>query len=595
MEQVSVATGTLLAGRYAVERELGRGGMASVYLGQDTRHGRPVAIKVMHADLSRSVGADRFQREIAIAARLQHPHILPLFDSGEQDGILYYVMPFIDGESLRDRITRERHLPVAEATRVAGEVAGALAYAHERGVVHRDIKPENILLSKGGAIVADFGIARATSAVGIESLTSTGMVLGSPTYMSPEQYDGSVEVDGRADLYALGCVLYEMLAGMPPFVGPNIMSILAVKMTSDPTPLRELRQQVPIHLERAVSIAMSRTPVDRFRNGAEFAAALVAPVAPVGTRMGGDDWQQGPSASRVTPTRQLDAPNLGPLVSRMCDRWRQVNSFDASFRESQQRSPGCPQVHVVHGPEGESHDSLVERLVATRLNEYATEIGGEERGTVKVLRVPWPDGDTLETRQRDLAISLFREVASGYMGNELTALTLSRQPSLSLSPIVVIHHDIRTSSWDGATDEMLHWYLNAFWGALIPSAQTPLFVVFLKVIYEPVKTAYRFAPWRRSGAGTKQRILATMQKVVGASGARCAGHISNELTSVTENDVKDWFNQNGIYGSERKRHERAASMFRGTPHRPMSDIEVTLEEIRNEFVRQHSHEGGEVA
>ncbi len=592
MEQASFATGAALADRYTVERELGRGGMATIYLAQDVRHGRPVAIKAMHADLSRSVGAERFQREIAIAARLQHPHILPLFDSGEQDGILYYVMPFIDGESLRDRMTRERHVPVAVAMRVAGEVASALAYAHERGVVHRDIKPENILLSKGGAIVADFGIARAFSEVGGESLTSTGMILGTPTYMSPEQYDGSVEIDGRADLYALGCVLYEMLAGMPPFVGPNIMSILAEKMTGDPKPLRELRQQVPVHVERAVFIAMSRTPVDRFRNGAEFVAALAEPT---GTGVGVEDRQQATSTSRATPIGRSDGPNLGPLVSRMCNRWRQVNSFDRSFRESQQQSPGRPQVHVVHGPEGESHDSLVERLVATRLNQYATEIGGEERGIVKVLRVPWPDGDTLEMRQRDLAISLFREVASGYMGRDLSALALSRQSSLSLSPIVVIHHDLRTSSWDRATDDMIQWYVNEFWGALQPVAESPLFVVFLKVIYEPVKSVYRFTPWRRSGVGSKEQILSAMQKMAGASGARCAVHISNELASVTENDVKDWFNTNGIYNSERKRHERAASMFRGTPTRPMADIEVTLEEIRDEFVRQHLHERREIA
>src|SRR6059036_308605 len=201
-----------LVERYAVERELGRGGMATVFLAEDLKHQRPVAIKVLHSELAAALGSDRFLREIEIAARLQHPHILPLYDSGAATGFLYYVMPYVEGESLRDRLAREKQLPQEDALRIATEVAGALAYAHSRGIVHRDIKPENIMLSGGTAVVADFGIARAVTAAGEgQQLTQTGTIIGTPAYMSPEQATGNAEIDGRSDEYSLACVLYEML------------------------------------------------------------------------------------------------------------------------------------------------------------------------------------------------------------------------------------------------------------------------------------------------------------------------------------------------------------------------------------------------
>src|SRR5436309_3375401 len=217
-----------LADRYAVERELGRGGMATVFLAEDLKHRRPVAIKVLHPELAAAVGAERFLREIEIAARLQHPHILPLYDSGAAGSLLYYVMPYVEGESLRDRLNREKQLGLEDAVRITTEVAGALAYAHSHGVVHRDIKPENILLSGGTAVVADFGIARALSVAGeSQPLTQTGTVVGTPAYMSPEQATGSDQVGGRSDQYSLACVLYEMLVGEPPFTGATPQAVMA--------------------------------------------------------------------------------------------------------------------------------------------------------------------------------------------------------------------------------------------------------------------------------------------------------------------------------------------------------------------------------
>jgi len=210
---------TALTGRYTIERELGRGGMAIVYLAQDLKHRRSVAIKVLHPELAAAVGTDRFLREIEIAASLTHPHIVPLHDSGEADSFAYYVMPYVEGESLRERLSRETQLPLDGAVQIAREVADALAYAHSHDVVHRDIKPENILLEAGHAVVSDFGIARAISAAGGEKLTATGLAVGTPAYMSPEQLAGGEHVDGRTDVYSLGCVLYEMLAGSRPSPG----------------------------------------------------------------------------------------------------------------------------------------------------------------------------------------------------------------------------------------------------------------------------------------------------------------------------------------------------------------------------------------
>ena len=222
---------TALADRYRIERELGAGGMATVYLAHDAKHDRRVAVKVLRPELAAAIGAERFLSEIRTTAGLQHPHVLPLFDSGAAEGLLYYVMPFVEGETLRDRLTRETQLPVADAVRIAGEVAGALDYAHRHGVIHRDIKPENILLHDGAALVADFGIALAASTAGASRMTETGMSLGTPAYMSPEQAMGERAVDARSDIFSLGCVLYEMPAGQPPFTGATAQAIVAKVMT----------------------------------------------------------------------------------------------------------------------------------------------------------------------------------------------------------------------------------------------------------------------------------------------------------------------------------------------------------------------------
>ena len=292
-----------LAERYRLERELGQGGMATVYLAEDLKHGRKVAIKVLHPELSAVLGGERFLAEIKVTANLQHPHILGLIDSGEAGGLLYYVMPYVAGESLRARLARERQLPVDEAVRLSREVASALDYAHRQGVVHRDIKPENILLQDGAALVADFGIALAVHQAGGSRMTQTGLSLGTPAYMSPEQAMGEREIGPRSDVYALGAMTYEMLAGEPPFTGPSSQAIVAKVLTEQPPPLRPKRPTVPPAAEAAILTALQKLPADRWGTAKEFSDALA------GT---------GPQRPQDAPTIPLavtraPAPALGAL------------------------------------------------------------------------------------------------------------------------------------------------------------------------------------------------------------------------------------------------------------------------------------------
>ena len=295
MDAILSSLGAALRGRFTIERELGRGGMAIVYLARDERHDRRVALKVLRPELAATLPGERFLREIRLAATLDHPHIVPLHDSGEAAGLLFYVMPFVEGESLRARIERDRQLPLADALHIAREVADALQYAHERNVVHRDIKPENILLGGGHARVADFGIARAISEAGGIRLTERGIAIGTPEYMCPEQWEATDYLDGRADVYALGCVLYEMLAGSPPFSGPTAQAVMKAHLVDTPPALTAKRPGLPAAVASAVMRAIAKSPNDRFASAEAFATAL-----PVRTTDGVAPDDDRPPGSRRT-------------------------------------------------------------------------------------------------------------------------------------------------------------------------------------------------------------------------------------------------------------------------------------------------------
>ena len=290
-----------LENKYRISRELGRGGMATVYLAEDLRHGRDVAVKVLHPDLSSALGADRFLREIRLAARLNHPHILPLFDSGETEGFLYYVMPYVEGESLRDLMNREGRIPVDQACTIARSVAGALDYANRNKIVHRDIKPENIMINEGEAMVMDFGIAKAVTAASNDTLTQIGMVVGTPAYVSPEQAAGEVEIDGRSDQYSLGCVVYEMLSGERPFSGPTAQAVLTKRFTEPVPELRKKAKDIPEETEAAVAKAMSQDAARRFTTSGEFAKAMVPLVVTTPTATPAPEGVQAVKSIAVLP------------------------------------------------------------------------------------------------------------------------------------------------------------------------------------------------------------------------------------------------------------------------------------------------------
>ena len=380
-----------LADRYAIERELGAGGMATVYLAHDLKHARKVALKVLRPELAAVIGAERFLAEIRTTANLQHPHILALFDSGAADGFLFYVMPFIDGETLRTRLTRDRQLPIAETLRVAREVADALAYAHGRGVIHRDIKPENILLQGGHALVADFGIALAVQSAGGQRMTQTGLSLGTPQYMSPEQAMGARAIDARTDVYALGAVTYEMLTGDPPFTGSTVQAIVARVLTDRPAPIRTTRDTVPEPVEAAVMTALAKLPADRFESAKAFADALedsrftstapvpaprtaggsartssarfavagAAVVALASVAFAGWSWRHG-SESAPAPVVQLtlDVPNAGADLSRFAVSGDGTRFAFATDEGIALRDVGQREYRVLSGTQGAESPSF---------------------------------------------------------------------------------------------------------------------------------------------------------------------------------------------------------------------------------------------
>ncbi len=442
-----------LADRYRIERELGSGGMATVHLAHDVRHDRKVALKVLKPELAAVIGAGRFLAEIRTTANLQHPHILPLHDSGEVAGTVFYVMPFIAGESLRDRLEREKQLPVAAAVRIATEVAGALQYAHTHGVIHRDIKPENILLQDGHALVADFGIALAASTAG-SRMTETGMSLGTPHYMSPEQAMGERDLDARTDIYALGCVLYEMLTGQPPFTGPTAQAIVAKVITEKPTPLSKLRSSVGDDLESAILTALEKLPADRFDSVEAFAAAI------------GDEPGAAPRRAQrrrkhqTFPWRTLSfglagvtALSIAAAAWAMASRYRQSAgpvSYDAalpdsalmSFGAAAESGYGVPFTALSISPDGAFAVYTSSRGDSTSLwyrslrDGAAHRIAGTEGGTVPRIS---PDGKQIAFLKLD---QLMVVPIDGGTPKQLMVASIPAQIDWdSPTRLVVIHTD----------------------------------------------------------------------------------------------------------------------------------------------------------
>lgn len=395
IERLSAA----LAARYRIERRLGEGGMATVYLAADLKHDRKVALKVLKPELAAALGPERFLHEIKVTANLQHPHILPLFDSGEAEGFLYYVMPYVEGESLRDRIAREHRLPVSEALAIVGDVAAALTAAHAQGIVHRDIKPENILVRDGEGLVADFGIALAVSLVGHDRLTATGLSLGTPAYMSPEQIGGEQNIDGRSDTYALGCVLFELLTGEPPFTGPTAQAVITKAMIEMPRSVRTLRGELSPEIDAAITRALAKQPADRFETPRAFAEACAPPPALPERRR----WYAVGAAVALVLIAAIAFPlwrsaqtararTLLPTIAELAERGQYIEAFDLA-QKAERRIAG---------------DTTLARLFA-EVSDLLTITSEPEGGRVFLQRLP-SDGEAARSESVSLGTTPLRDV-----------------------------------------------------------------------------------------------------------------------------------------------------------------------------------------
>ena len=389
MNDIPQRLAAALVDRYRLERELGAGGMATVYLAHDLRHDRKVAVKVLRPELAAVIGAERFLAEIKTTAALQHSHILPLFDSGQADGFLFYVMPFVEGESLRDRLKRERELPVDEAVRLAKEVASALDYAHRHGIIHRDIKPENILLQDGQALVADFGISLAVTQAGASRMTETGLSLGTPSYMSPEQATGERTLDARADVYSLGCLLYEMLVGEPPHTGPSVQAVIAAVVTKEPERLGARRPSVPANVEAAVHKALSKIPADRFATAEAFSKALSEPAT--SATMASVPGFSG--AARASNTKLIALLAAALLLAIALGAWGWLrpraqpfmNRFALFLRSEDAIAAGANGGHVAISPDGR-------RIVYVGRGEGTSRLLMKEAGQINPVAIQGTDG-----------------------------------------------------------------------------------------------------------------------------------------------------------------------------------------------------------
>ena len=389
MNDIPPRLAAALVDRYRLERELGAGGMATVYLAHDLRHDRNVAVKVLRPELAAVIGAERFLAEIKTTAALQHSHILPLFDSGQADGFLFYVMPFVEGESLRDRLKRERELPVDEAVRLAKEVASALDFAHRHGVIHRDIKPENILLQDGQALVADFGISLAVSQAGASRMTETGLSLGTPSYMSPEQATGERTLDARADVYSLGCLLYEMLVGEPPHTGPSVQAVIAAVVTKEPERLGARRPSVPANVEAAVHKALSKIPADRFATAEAFSKALSEPAT--SATMASVPGFAG--AARASNSKLVALLAAALLLAIALGAWGWLrpraqpfmNRFALFLRNEDAIAAGANGGHVAISPDGR-------RIVYVGRGEGSSRLLMKEAGQINPVAIQGTDG-----------------------------------------------------------------------------------------------------------------------------------------------------------------------------------------------------------
>ena len=502
---------TALADRYTVERQIGEGGMAVVYLAEDVKHKRKVALKVLRAELAAAIGSERFVREIEIAAKLSHPHILPLYNSGDADGSLFYVMPFVEGETLREHLDSEGSLSIQETARLTDDIASALSHAHEQGVVHRDVKPENIMLSGGKAVVADFGIALAVSAAGGERLTETGVALGTPAYMSPEQAFGETNIDGRSDVYALGCVVYEMVSGRVPFEASTPQALLAKHAIDTPPRLRRLDPNIPLYVERAVCRALAKEPDQRFNTPSEMAEVLAAQtvVPQVGRRR----------LAVLPPINLTNDPEQEYFVQGMhnalISELQRVGVAVIARTSVLQYENTKKPVHEIAGELGV--DALIEPSVFRSGNSVELEVRVVDGSTEEYLAEPISRGGELEN-----VVALFRELTGAIAAEVQAALTPEAEASLASA------RQVNPEAYEAYLKGQFHWQ------RLTPDSLDAAFEYFHQALEHDPNYAPAYAGIALVWVGRGQMMIVTPKEAAkhASAAARKALALDSELAEV---------------------------------------------------------------
>ncbi len=568
MTPVTDALTRTLSGRYDLLGESVSGGYATVYKARDVRHSRSLAVKVFRSETGDESARARFTREIDIMSVLNHPHILPLIESGDAEEWPYYVTTWVEGGSLRQRLKGVRRLPIEDAVRLAIDVAQTLDYAHRQGVVHRDIKPENILMYRDYAIVADFGIAFNMGAAGGTRLTAEGATIGTPEYMSPEQFSGADTIDGRSDVYALGCVLFEMLVGTPPFTDASSYDILIRHLDEGAPSLTNQNRAIPIALEQAVFTALAKAPANRYETAGDFARAL-----------------QKLSEPRPAPTAPM--PNLGSDVHLLCDRGWQVHEFEKFTRAQLRENPGKPQIIIVHGRQNASHSSFVTRVITECIKPWTNKEHGRERSVVLRRPVEWPREGDVEARVGFLKHMVFRAVDPHFSGDR-DCDRFRTLPSLSLIGALVIEHTVQARDWNATSAAAFTKYACEFWGRLVPTARRQGFFIFVKVYHDEPPDAVGVG-WLRTRAAQADENRSELASVAAQIANECPCLLLTELPSVKPEDVKLWFETNRIYANaEYRQQELAKEIFGDLPELPMVPIEKKLENIHKIFAAEHS-------
>ncbi|HEX8847696.1 MAG TPA: protein kinase [Pyrinomonadaceae bacterium] len=570
-------------GPYTLTRKIGEGAFGVVWLAE--RRTSIVTTKFalkFPKDADLKIEAIKQEAEVWMEAS-GHPNVLPIIEAERYGGLVVIVSEYVTDGSLSTWLGRhgERAPSTESAVEMMLGILAGLDHLHERKIIHRDLKPDNILLQKETPRLADFGIARLLKT---EQSTNIG---GSPAYMAPEAFDGHRTV--QTDLWAVGAIFYQLLAGRLPFPQPDLASLLKAIMTLDPDPLPA---SVPASLQQIISRALAKDKAARFQSASEMRRAVREASRSLDTsEVGTIKHIQVPPFTPVRPSLAplTGEPNLGPLVAKMCDRRQQEIEFSDFFIAHLRERPGCPQVSLIRGEEKECHDSLIERLVSTRIKQIAERRWGAQTSAI-IFRTPdWPYEGELAERQLELRRTLFYEFDPAYMEDDLSATALGRLQSLALSPLIVIRHRIHASRWDQGTGELLRWYLN-YWAELKISPAVPQFLIFLSVIYP--RTAA--ASWWKSLIGAKgfdkKSVETELQSIAAAGKSRLPFLILKELQPIQAHEVQDWFSRYNIY-DEKKRLELSERMFeteggRRVEHLNMADIEHALQQIHQTYVRE---------